>query len=187
MTLAAEFAPSESTQVTICRQSRNERIIASVIFAAATWHTVVSSTADATEQLASALLYIVPRQQAPELRRMLSDGGISPFRRVLESSRIIPHDSRAHLVIYLTAPGFETPDLARLYDELDMILRREGFGEVDGSGAGLGGYNLDVSLRDRVAGVRSVFEFLRQHRLIDYARVVETDTGQRLSDSIPVA
>jgi hypothetical protein len=87
----------------------------------------------------------------------------------------------------LTAPGFETPDLARLYDELDMILRREGFGEVDGSGAGLGGYNLDVSLRDRVAGVRSVFEFLRQHRLIDYARVVETDTGQRLSDSIPVA
>ena len=68
-TLAAETAPNENTQVTICRQHIDERMIVSVIFAAANWKTVASSTGDATEQLASAATYFGSIVTTMNLRR----------------------------------------------------------------------------------------------------------------------
>ena len=186
-TLAAETAPNEDSQVTVCRRHIEERMIVSVIFAAATWTTVASSIGDATEQLASAILHIVPPARVPELRTLFVGAGVSALRHVREASLVAPRDPRAHFALHFTAPGFQMPDLSRLYDELDLMLQRERSGEVDGSGAGIGGYHLDVSLHDRAAGIRSIFQFLSEQRLRDYVRVVDLDTGQQLYDSEPVA
>lgn len=179
---SAQFALNEGGQPTIRHTRSQDQTITAVVFAAASWQTVDSSGSDATEQLASALLRIVPRDRVVELRRLFVDGGITHFRRVPVSWETMPDDPRSHLVLYFTAPGFELSDLHRLYDDLDVLLQRAGSGEVDGSGAGLGGYHLDVSLQERDAGLRSVFDFLRRNNMGDSARVIDERTGQQLYD-----
>jgi hypothetical protein len=176
----AEFDLGQAVQPTICHTHGEQTI--SVIFAAANWRTVASSIDDATEQLASAILRVIPRERVLELRQLFIDGGVSRFRSVQLSSRSVPHDPRTHLVLYLTAPGFEFADLERVYDGLDSVLRGEGSGEVNGSGAGIAGYHLDVSLERPGVGIRSLFDFLRRSGLADYARVINSVTGQQVSE-----
>jgi len=178
--LSAEFALNESDQTVVrCIRSQDQTTTA-VVFAVANWQTLDSSASDATEQLASALLRIIPRDRVAELRRLFVGGGIAHFRRVPVSWETMPDDPRSHLVLYFTALGFKLSDLHRLYDDLDVLLQRAGSGEVDGSGAGLGGYHLDVSLQEHDVGLRSVFDFLRRSNIGESVRVIDARTGQQL-------
>lgn len=179
---SAEFASTDDA-LTVVRQTQGADVtITTVVFAAAHWQSLDSAVGDATEQLAAALLGIVPFKQAGELRRLFAGAGIPDSRQVSVSRKPAPDDPRFHAVIYFSAPDFELSGLHRLYDELDNALQSAGFGEVDGSGTGLGGHHLDVSLRMRDAGLRTVFGFVKKQGSERHVRVTDARTGELLCE-----
>jgi len=180
--LAAEFSLTERDTTTVCHSSIDGQKLTTVVFAASAWENLASCIPDATEQLASALIRIVPQQNAPELRALLALAGISCVRPIRESQRKIVIDTRAHIVLYFSGPDFDFAQVERYYDELDSILQQEKSGEVDGSGSGVGDCHLDASLRDRQLGLQSIFRFIQQNDLQGNVRVVDGDTGFELTD-----
>lgn len=178
----AGFSLVESEQTLVRHTIGRDDATTEVIFAAANWQGLDSAVGDATEQLASALLRVVPRERVAELRGMFNLEGVPHLRRVRVSRENAPEDPRFHAIIYFNAPGFDLSRLHRLYDELDIALQDAGCGEVNGSGVGLGGYSLDVSLWDREAGLRRVFAFLGQQDLKPYARVRDLRAGEDLNE-----
>src|SRR4051794_2770433 len=77
---SAEFALNESDQTVVRYTLGQDHATTAIIFAAANWQTVDSASGDATEQLASALLSVIPRERAAELRDLFVSAGISHSR-----------------------------------------------------------------------------------------------------------
>jgi hypothetical protein len=177
--LAAEFSLNDGESTFVTRKQTSHQKLAVITFVATSWQTIDSSINDATVQLASALLRIVPRERMAELSRLFLNEGIV-LRPVSVSHENTAIDHRDYFVIYVDASGFQTSDLMRFDEELDAMLRQAGCGEVDGSGSGITGYNLDVSLQRRDIGLRIVFDFLKSNDLEDHSRVEDSRNGERV-------
>ncbi len=177
--LSAEFSLNGGESTFVSRKHSSHQKLVVITFVATSWQTIDSSINDATVQLASALLRIVPRERMTELTRVFLNEGII-IRPVSVSHENVAISRRNHFVIYVAAPSFQSSDLMRLYDELDAVLQQAGCGEVDGSGAGIGGYNLDVALDRRDIGLRTVFDFLKRNNLQDHSRVEDPSNGEQV-------
>jgi hypothetical protein len=176
--LAAEFHPGTPQMVEVRHDS--ERQITTIVFATAHWETMPASIEDATEQLASVLIAIAPRPDRDSLAATFHGAGVGHARSVVRVGVRAVADPRWHLVLQFGNSRITIDELHRLYDELDSALQDCGAGEVNGSGVGIGGMHLDLSLTDKDAGLRVVRTFVSEQGFKGEVRLLDSRSGRDL-------
>lgn len=179
--LAAEFHPGTPQTVEVRQDS--ERQINTIGFATAHWGAMPASIEDATEQLASVLMAITPRPDRDSLAATYHGVGIRHTREVIRVGVRAVADPRWHLVLQFENSRITLEELHRLYDDLDAALRGCGAGEVNGSGAGIGGMHLDLSLTDKDPGLGVVRAFVSKQGFEGEVRLLDSRSGQDLDST----
>jgi hypothetical protein len=147
----AGFDANQGETVVLEEQSVGGERFLSIVFAARDWQSVESAGPDAVGQLAAAVAALAPPSLAKRIKERVHGARHRadwPVRRIRVRARA---DRRLHLVVMLDE-RLQEDRFMELYETLDRALQNARAGEVTGSGFGLGGWNLDVSLQKKPAG-----------------------------------
>lgn len=155
----AGFDPQQSEKVVLQKRVEGTQRDLSIVFAAKNWLSLGDAVPDAVVQLASAVWELAPEQARPQIDGALAQAGFPKLLPISQRTVHVRPDRREHLVIMLESPDFSEQQFEELYERLDEALQAAKAGEVTGSGHGMGGRNLDVSLSKRSKGRK----ILRQH------------------------
>ncbi|MES2696562.1 MAG: hypothetical protein V4773_24040 [Verrucomicrobiota bacterium] len=181
--LAADFCPGDINAVEIRHDS--ERKVSTILFSTGHWGTMAASVDDAIEQLASAVMAMVPPPARDSLSKTFITSGIRHTRGVRRVDTRITADNRTHFYLKFLDSHLSLDELHRIYDQLDAALRVCGVGEANGSGVGIEGMHVDVSLTEKGAGLDVISMFIRERNLKERVRLIDARSG--LESPIPEA
>jgi hypothetical protein len=157
--LFAAFDTEQGDTIVLEERIEDGESLISIVFAARNWRDVQSSRSEAVAQLAAAVTALAPPAVAERVEVSVRGAGYAKDFSLRRSRVHARRDRRLHLVVML-GEGLHEDSFMELYGRLDLALQNARAGEVTGSGFGIGGWNLDVSLQRKPSGKRILREEL---------------------------
>lgn len=137
--LWADFNSNEESIIQIIDKTEGNSTFKTIVFASKDWGTIPDANAKAIEQFSLALLGIVSKEFAEELKNNLSQYLTGKYS--IKTSKIITDDYLDDLYLYFNFESFE--EHLKVIDFFEDQFKELTHSEVSGSGYGIGGSNID--------------------------------------------